>query len=185
METATSAAQITAFEHEIAHSQQVISTLEDEELASMERTEGFEAARAAATELLATTTATLAAERERTARVTVQNNASILGIEEERKALRGLIASTDPGEAVLSTYDRIAKAKGTGISEAVSQKCSACQMLIRPQRWNDLSNRDPKGEFANTIFHCETCGRILYFDPRQDAPVRWSSGERLAAASKS
>jgi predicted nucleic acid-binding Zn-ribbon protein len=185
METATSAAQITAFEHEIAHSKQVISKLEDEELASMERTEAFEAARKANTELLETTTAKLAAERKRTAEVTEHNNAAILGIEAERKTLRALIAATDAGEAVLSNYDRIAKAKGTGISEAVGQKCSACQMMVRPQRWNDLTNRDPKGEFANTIFHCETCGRMLYFDPRTDAPVRWSPGERLAAASKS
>jgi predicted nucleic acid-binding Zn-ribbon protein len=184
METATSAAQITAFEHEIAHSQTVIASLEDEELASMERTEALEAKRAATTGLLATTTATLAAERERSARVTEQNNAAILGIEAERKTLRTLIASTDAGESILSNYDRIAKAKGTGVSAAVDQKCSACQMLIRTQRWNDLSNRDPKGEFANTIFNCETCGRMLYFDPRNDAPVRRSPGERLAAASK-
>jgi predicted nucleic acid-binding Zn-ribbon protein len=184
METATSAAQITAFEHEIAHSQQVISTLEDEELASMERTEGFEAARATAAAALESTTATLAAERDRAAKLTTHNNAAILGIEEERKALRTLIAATDAGESALATYDRIAKAKGTAVSEAVDHKCSACQMMVRPQRWNDLTNRDPHAEFANSIFTCETCGRMLYFDPRRDAPIRWSPGERLSAATQ-
>jgi len=184
METATSAAQITAFEHEIAHAQQAIATLEDEELASIERTESFEAARAAAADLLKTTTAKLAAEHNRTTEITEHNNAAISGIEAERKVLRTLIAATDAGKALLSTYDRIAKAKGAALSEAVGQKCSACQMMVRPQRWNDLTDRDPNGEFANTIFSCETCGRMLFYDPRRDAPIRWSPGDRLSAATK-
>jgi predicted nucleic acid-binding Zn-ribbon protein len=181
MESATSAAQITALEHEIAFSEQTISHLEDEELASMERTETFEAARAKSAEALETTTAALAAERTRAADVTARNNASVLGIEAERKTLRTQIASTDEGESALSNYDRIAKGKGTALSEAVDHKCAACQMMVRPQRWNDLTNRDPHSEFANTIFNCETCGRMLYYDPRRDAPVRWTPGERLGA----
>jgi predicted nucleic acid-binding Zn-ribbon protein len=174
MESATSAAQITALEHEIAFATQSIAKLEDEELASMERTDQYETARAAATDLLAKTTATLATERERAARLLREHTASIAGIETERAALRPQI-----DEARLSTYDRIAKAKGTGLSEALDHKCTACQMLVRPQRWNDLTGRD----FDNTIFTCETCGRILFYDPRRDAPVRWTPGERLAKAS--
>jgi predicted nucleic acid-binding Zn-ribbon protein len=174
METATSAAQITALEHEIGFSEQTISRLEDEELASMERTEQYETARAAATTSLEATTATLAAERARTAALTLSHNASILSIEAERAATRALVA-----EAPLSIYDRIAKAKGTGVSEAIDHKCAACQMMVRPQRWNDLVGRDHDA----TIFTCETCGRMLFYDPRRDAPVRWEPGEKLAAAS--
>jgi predicted nucleic acid-binding Zn-ribbon protein len=181
METATSAAQITALEHEITFSKQTISNLEDEELASMERTEAFEVARTQSTNTLETTTETLATERTRAADVTARNNASILGIEAERKILRAEIASTDEGESALSNYDRIAKGKGTALSEAVDHKCAACQMMVRPQRWNDLTNRDPHGEFSNTIFNCETCGRMLYYDPRRDAPIRWVPGEKLGA----
>ena len=55
-------------------------------------------------------------------------------------------------------------------------------MMIRSQRWNDLTDRDPNSEYANTIFTCETCGRLLFYDPRTDAPVRWAPGEKLAAA---
>jgi predicted nucleic acid-binding Zn-ribbon protein len=182
METASSAAQITALEHEIAYAEQAIGKLEDEELASMERTEALEARKAAETETLAAATAKLAAERERTARLNVEHNAMIEGIERERAALRAKIGGSSEGEAVLSTYDRIAKAKGTAVSEAVDQRCSACQMMVRTQRWNDLTDRDPKGEHARTIFSCETCGRLLFHDPRRDAPVRWTAGERLASA---
>ncbi len=182
MATATSAAQITALEHEIAFAQQTIARLEDEELTSMERSEGLEADRAAITATLESTTATLADERARTASLTLSHNASIQGIEAERTQLRSTILDLPEGEALLSGYDRIAKAKGTAVSEALDHKCSACQMVVRPQRWNDLTDRDPHGDHANRIFSCETCGRMLYHDPRRDAPIRWSPGERLAAA---
>jgi predicted nucleic acid-binding Zn-ribbon protein len=181
METASSAAQITALEHEIAFAEAAIAQLEDEELASLERTDRQEAARSAHTTGLAVTTAELAAERARGIALVARNDASIAAIEAERKALRTLIAQTDAGEALLSSYDRIAKAKGTGLSEAVDHKCSACQMMVRPQRWNDLTNRDAQSEFANTIFHCETCGRMLFYDPRRDAPVAFPAADRLSA----
>jgi uncharacterized protein len=182
METATSAAQITALEHEIAFSEQTIAKLEDEELASLERTDNFELARGKATLTLEITTATLAATRVRAADIAARHTASIASIETERAATRSLIESSSTGEARLSTYDRIAKAKGTGLSEAIDHKCAACQMMVRPQRWNDLTDRDPNSEYANTIFTCETCGRMLFYDPRRDAPVRWAPGEKLAAA---
>jgi uncharacterized protein len=177
METATSAAQITALEHEISFSEQTVSRLEDEELASLERTDAFDLVRGQATLALEVTTATLAAVRARAADIATRNTAAIAGIETERAALRALI-----DEARLSVYDRISKAKGTGVSQAIDHKCAACQMMVRPQRWNDLTDRDPHSEYANTIFTCETCGRMLFFDPRQDAPIRWAPGEKLAAA---
>ena len=177
METATSAAQITALEHEITFSEQTIAKLEDDELASLERTDQHDLARSKATLTLEVTTATLAAARVRAADIAARNTAAIASVETERAATRALI-----DEARLSVYDRIAKAKGTGLSEAVDHKCAACQMMVRPQRWNDLTDRDPNSEYANTIFTCETCGRMLFYDPRRDAPIRWAPGEKLAAA---
>jgi predicted nucleic acid-binding Zn-ribbon protein len=173
METATSAAQIAALEHEITFSEQAITKLEDDELASMERTEQYEMARDRATLELEVTTAALAAQRVRAADIKTQHTAAIASLEAERSATRARIAETP-----LSMYDRIAKAKGTGLSEAVDHKCAACQMMVRPQRWNDLTGRDHDDQ----IFTCETCGRMLYYDPRRDAPVRWAAGERLTGS---
>ncbi|AEU38994.1 zinc ribbon domain-containing protein [Granulicella mallensis] len=178
MDSATSAAQITALEHEIKFSEESISKLEDEELASMERTERFDAEKETATKAVEKTTAALEAERARAAEVTQSNNAAVQGIEGERQTLRAQIKESDAGEAALSTYDRISKAKGTGVSEAIDHKCSACQMMVRPQRWNDLTGR----EHDHEIFTCETCGRMLFWDPRRDAPGSWAAGERLASA---
>jgi len=178
METATSAAQITALEHEITFAEQTISKLEDEELASLERTDQFDRDRDAYTALLAQTTAALEAARIRAAELNTHNTAAIAGIESERKTLRALIIESEKGEAVLSNYDRISKAKGTGVSEALDHKCTACQMLVRPQRWNDLTGR----EHDHTIFTCETCGRMLFYDPRRNSPGSFAAGDRLTAA---
>jgi len=177
MESATSAAQIAALEHEISFAEQTISRLEDEQLASLERTDNFEAEKSRLTDLLAETTSALAAARSLATEVTARNTAAIATIEAERGALRPRIS-----ENILSNYDRIAKGKGTALSEAVNQKCSACQMMVRPQRWNDLTDRDPNGEFANTIFNCETCGRMLFYDPRRDAPIASPAIDKLHRA---
>jgi predicted nucleic acid-binding Zn-ribbon protein len=176
METAANAAQISALEHEISFAEQTIAKLEDEELISLERTDASVAARAHAEEAVTATTSVLAAERERSASLTERHNASILSIGDERTNLRAEFTS-DAAEAILSNYDRISKAKGTAVSEALDHKCSACQMVVRPQRWNDLTGR----EHDHVIFNCETCGRMLFYDPRRDRPVRWILGERLAA----
>jgi predicted nucleic acid-binding Zn-ribbon protein len=168
METAASAAQITAFEHEIKFAEDAIRTLEDEEIASMERTEQQESARESGRAAVETTTAKLASERERAAKTVAVDTEALKVVEAQRASLRAAIA-----ENLLATYDRVSKAKGTGVSEGVDHKCSACQMMVRPQRWNDLTDRAN----PDAIFTCETCGRLLYWDPRRDAPVDWKPGQ--------
>jgi hypothetical protein len=173
MDAATSATQITALEHEINFAQAAIRKLEDEELASLERTEALESAEKTAASALESTRSALDAERTRAATTVDRARAAIESIEGERAALRQQI-----GEAPLSIYDRVSKARGSGLSEAVDHKCSACQMMVRPQRWNDLTSR----EHEDQIFTCETCGRILFWDPRRDTPQAWSAGDRLSSA---
>ena len=139
IDQATTTAMVTAFEHEIAFAKGEIGKLEDSELESMERSEGFEAQRKLADEALASANETLARERVRAADTIAADKVLLAAVEAKRAALRPQI-----GEAVLSTYDRIAKGKGTAVSEGINQKCSACQMMIRPQRWNDLRDRDKR-----------------------------------------
>ena len=172
MDNATSTAQVNALEHEIQFAEQAIAKLEDEELASLERTEASEKAEAAAGTLLTRKVSGLETERARAAETEAASRKAVAEREAERTGLRGGIE-----ERALMIYDRVSKGKGTGVSEAVDHKCSACQMMVRPQRWNDLTGRDHDHE----LFPCETCGRLLFWDPRRDAPGKWEPGERLAA----
>ena len=174
VDAATTAAMVTAFEHEIAFAEAEIAKLEDAELESMVRTEEMEGQKKLADEAVASVRVTLTNERARAVATIDKDKVLLAGVETERGALRPQI-----GEAILSTYDRIAKSKGTGLAEALNQKCMACQMMLRPQRWNDLRDRGNDEE----MMHCESCGRLLYYDPARDAPQRKTVPVESIAAS--
>jgi uncharacterized protein len=123
---------------------------------------------------LADANATLDRERLRASETVALDKTLLAAVEEKRQAERPEI-----GEAALSTYDRIAKAKGTAVAEALNQKCMACQMMVRPQRWNDLRDRSND----DTMMTCESCGRLLYYDPARDAPQRKTVPVESIAAS--
>jgi predicted nucleic acid-binding Zn-ribbon protein len=162
LDNATDTKQVTAFEHEIAFAEGAIGKLEDAELESMERSDQLEAQRKVADDAVAAAAAKFASERERGLATIAKDKVELAEIEGKRTAQRAEI-----GEDALSMYDRIAKAKGTGIAEVFLQKCSACQMMQRPQRWNDIRNRD-----IDELFTCESCGRLLWYDPARDSPQR-------------
>ena len=174
LDLATTTVQVTAFEHEIAFAQGEISKLEDAELESMERTEALEAQRKLADEAVEAAGVTLERERVRATETIALDKTALAAVEQQRLAERKEI-----GEDALSTYDRIAKGKGTAVSEAVNQKCSACQMMLRPQRWNDLRDRSNDSEMMS----CESCGRLLYYDPARDSPQQKTVPMESIAAS--
>ena len=60
-------------------------------------------------------------------------------------------------------YDRVAKFRGTGLAEARDHKCMGCQVKLRPQIYNDV--RD------GNLVVCESCQRVLYFDPATGVAV--------------
>jgi len=168
MDVVTTTAQVAALENEIKFLGGEVHRLEDEELLSMERTERFEAQLPAAQEAVRGTEANLELARLSGADrgAWIGERAAELG--EERMALRRSFAETPTGEASLGTYDRISKSRGTAVAEGVDGKCSACQMVVRPQRWNDL--RDRLND--QLMLSCEHCGRLLYWDPARDAPQK-------------
>jgi hypothetical protein len=174
MDLATTTVQVTAFEHEIAFAQAEIGRLEDAEIESMERSEALDSQKRLADEALSDAKTTLERERTRAAETIAQDKTLLAAVEEKRKTERAEIS-----EAALSNYDRIAKTRGTAVAEALNQKCMACQMMVRPQRWNDL--RDRNNEEA--MMTCESCGRLLYYDPARDSPQRKAVPVESIAAS--
>jgi predicted nucleic acid-binding Zn-ribbon protein len=174
LDLATTTVQVTAFEHEIAFAQKEISRLEDAELESMERSEGLEAQRKLADEAVSDAGKILARERTRAIETIAADKGLLATVDAARQVLRPQIS-----EASLSVYDRIAKGKGTAVAEAVNQKCTACQMMVRPQRWNDLRDRSND----DAMMTCESCGRLLFYDPARDAPQRKTVPVESIAAS--
>jgi len=162
VDNAVNAVQVTALEHEITFAEQAIARLEDAELESMERSEGLDAQKLLADQAVEAAAIKLASERVRVAELLAADKIALAEVDAKRAAERAWI-----GEDALSIYDRIAKSKGTGIAEAINQQCGACRMMVRPQRWNDLRERDNQ-----ELTTCESCGRLLAYNPARDSPDR-------------
>jgi hypothetical protein len=59
-----------------------------------------------------------------------------------------------------------------GITETVGGRCGRCNIQLRPQFFQDLK----KGE---TIMTCESCGRILYYNPAKTVEDLGGTGRRV------
>lgn len=152
LDVVTTPAQAQAIEHEIQFATAEMERLENEQFASLERSEEQETelmqARAKV-ELLAAALETVqasVAERRQ------ELEAELAALDHDRAALRHEIAPE-----WVSRFDRIAGARGTAIARAENQQCTGCRMGLRPQTWNQLR----EGEFLT----CDSCNRMLYWDP--------------------
>jgi uncharacterized protein len=172
LDMTTTTHQLAALENEAAFARSEITRIEDAELESMERGEALEAQKALADAAVTDAATTFERERARAIETIAADKVTLAEVERKRVALRAEIILGPTGETSLANYDRIFRGKGTAVSEALNQKCTACQMMVRPQRWNDLRDNSPDSEASQTIMSCENCGRMLYYDPARDSPDR-------------
>src|SRR5579885_2882579 len=145
--------QYRAFQHEIEYAEKEIRKAEDRILELMSESEPLDQNVKKAEGALKEEKAVVEREkneaRERTAKDQKQ-------LDEYRKERAEIFAKLPA--ATRNTYERIRKKwHGTVVGEAVDGRCSACQIVIRPQYMQDLK----RGEQLMT---CESCGRFLYYN---------------------
>ena len=76
---------------------------------------------------------------------------------------------------LLRHYDRVLKFRKSALAEARDHKCSVCQVMLRPQTYNDVRTNEQ-------IIMCDSCQRILYFVPENEAPPAESANHAQAPA---
>src|SRR5580658_1329678 len=157
--------QYKAFQHEIEYIEKETRKAEDRILELMAESESLDGnvkkAEAALKEEKTVVEAEKTSARERTAVDRTQL--------EQLRGERGEVAAKLP-RATLAAYDRIWKKRnGVVVAEAVAGRCTACQITLRPQYFQDLRRGDQ-------VMFCESCGRIVYYNP----PVHTEDGTRVA-----
>jgi uncharacterized protein len=151
--------QYRALQHEIDFSQQEIRSTEDKILDLMVNAENREKQVKSAEADLKAETAEIEKEKKETRERTAKDEKQLAEWNAKRDKLREGVPAD-----LLRHYERVAKFRKTGISEVRDQKCMACQVMLRPQTYNDVRS-------GTQVVMCESCQRILYFDPATEAAV--------------
>jgi predicted nucleic acid-binding Zn-ribbon protein len=108
----------------------------------------------------------VAKEKARAQEKTAADKKALSDVMAERASIREQMNPKLYGD-----YERIRrKTKGTVVAEAVDGRCDACMITLRPQFLQEL-------KLGEKIMYCESCGRILMYNP----PVAFENGVGPAA----
>ena len=147
--------QYRALMHEIEFAEKQIGDIEEKILIGMESFDSLQATLKAAQQDLQADKIEVEQEKEHARAITAEDEKKLQELNARRSALCSqLDAST------LAHFERIAAKRKNAIAEALDQKCTACNVMLRPQRFNELLS-------GNELITCDSCGRILYVDPEK------------------
>src|SRR5947199_5113699 len=150
--------QYKALMHEISFAEQDVRAAEDKILELMEGTEAQEKAVKAAEAALKAQSADVEREKAEAKALTARDEQALAEWNAKRNELRTAVS-----ESMLAHYDRVIRARRPALSEARDQKCSACNVMLRPQKYNEL-------KMGGDVQTCDACSRILYYDPAHEPP---------------
>ncbi len=146
--------QYRAFQNEIEFCQAEIRKFEDRILELMGESEPLDRNVKAAEAALKAERAEVEAEKNQARERTAVDEKSAAELQQERAAI---VKEMTP--STYQRYERVRKSRrGIAVAEAIEGRCSACNMAMRLQFFQDLKKGDQ-------IMACESCQRILYYNP--------------------
>src|SRR5579864_5097189 len=148
--------QYKALLHEIQFAEKEIAANEDKILELMVNADARDKEVKAAQAELKAETAEIEQEKEQARQRTAEDEKLLAEWRGKRDQLR-----TGVREDLLRHYERVSRFRGSGISEVRDHKCMACQVILRPQTYNEVRS-------GKETVVCDSCQRILYFDPKEE-----------------
>ena len=148
--------QYKALLHEIQFAEKEIAATEDKILELMVTADSREKEVKATQAELKVHSAEIEKEKEQARQRTAEDQKQLTEWRAKRDELRKGI-----GDDLLRHYERVSKFRGSGISEVRDHKCMACQVMLRPQTYNDVRS-------GKETVVCDSCQRILYFNPADE-----------------
>jgi len=148
--------QYKALLHEIQFAEKEIAATEDRILELMLNADAREKEVKAAQAELKAETAEIEKEKAAARERTAEDEKQLAEWRAKRDQMRAGVS-----EDLLRHYERVSKFRGSGISEVRDHKCMACQVMLRPQIYNDVRTGQ------QTVI-CDSCQRILYFNPANE-----------------
>lgn len=147
--------QYRAFQNEIDYAAREIRKAEDRILDLMGESEPLDANVKRAEIELKKERQQVEAEKQRARERTAKDEQQLEGLRRERAEAA---AAMDP--RLVRDYERIRRKwhGGSAVAEVVDGRCSACQISLRPQFWQDLRRGDQ-------VMFCESCGRFVFYNP--------------------
>ena len=157
--------QYKALLHEIQFAEQEIRLNEDRILEVMVNVDAREKEVKAAEAELKAETAEIEKEKEEARKVTAEDQKKLSEWNAKRDALRHAIS-----EDTLRHYERVLKFRGTGLAEVRDHKCMGCQVMLRPQTYNEVRN-------GEKVMVCESCSENLLLQSRERSEAGAGSGD--------
>jgi uncharacterized protein len=148
--------QYKALLHEIQFAEREIAATEDKILELMVNADVRDKEVKAAQAELKAETADIEKEKIEARQVTAQDETQLAEWRAKREQMRAGV-----NEDLLRHYERVAKFRGSGIAEVLDHKCMGCQVMLRPQTYNDVRT-------GQQTVVCDSCQRILYFNPAHE-----------------
>src|SRR5579864_8420755 len=125
--------QYKALLHEIQFAEKEITANEDKILELMVNADTRDKEVKAAQADLKAETAEIEKEKEEARKRTAEDEKLLTEWRAKRDQLRSGVR-----EDLLRHYERVSKFRGSGISEVRDHKCMACQVMLRPQTYNEV-----------------------------------------------
>ena len=150
--------EFRAMQHQIDAAATEVGAQEEKVLINMMEADDINAAIKKAEAALKAAQAKVGTERGAIEQdVTVQQAAVTVCAAARAQLITGL---SDKG--LVDTFARIAKVRGTAVARAEGERCTVCQVRLRPAVFVHVLKNDQ-------IVQCDSCNRILYFVPPSPA----------------